>query len=200
MATRRSKLYKLFDDSDVETDNLQELTSTVCESDGESYADDLAPLTAATELPDDDDNTLPEDDDLPGERFKLSCKKSKVLTSQKLVKSLEACLEDSDFDEVDVPDQEKTFTSYLEKPKRKNDPAKKMVCIPALHISLGIFHKFFRLLEHDLRDLDIVMSTYLSRASLDDPNVAMRGCWTRRKRPLFFSFTSVPAGLGKQAL
>ncbi|CAH1274675.1 Hypp5374 [Branchiostoma lanceolatum] len=179
MATRRSKrnyttkevLDKLFVDSDDETDNLQELNGTVCESDGEFDADDLAPSTAATELPDDDDNTLPEDDDLPGERFKLSCKKSKVLTSQNLVKSLEASLKDSDFDAVDVPDQEKTFMSYLEKPKRKIDPGKKIVCIPALHISLGLFHKFFRLLEHDLCDLDIVMGTYLSSAFLDDPDV-----------------------------
>ncbi|CAH1252394.1 PGBD4 [Branchiostoma lanceolatum] len=189
MATRRSArkyttqevLGQLFDDSDDETDNLQELNGTVCESDDESDADDTAPSTAATELTDDADNRAPstaateltdaadnrapstaateltdaadnrapstaateliddadntapllpdEDDGLQEElnrSFQQSSKKSKLLTAKKLVNSLDACLEEGNFDAVDLSDNEKTFTSYLEKPKRKNDPGKKM--------------------------------------------------------------------------
>ncbi|KAI8482284.1 hypothetical protein Bbelb_399750 [Branchiostoma belcheri] len=45
------------------------------------------------------------------------------------------------------------------------------VCIPALHISLGIFHKMFHMLEKDLHDLDMLMATHLSRVQLADPEV-----------------------------
>ncbi|XP_019641230.1 PREDICTED: uncharacterized protein LOC109482826 [Branchiostoma belcheri] len=45
------------------------------------------------------------------------------------------------------------------------------VCIPALHISLGIFHKLFRMLENDLRDLDVIMGTHISKVTLADPDV-----------------------------
>lgn len=140
MATKRSArsyttaevLDKLFDDSDDETDNLEELNGTECMSGGESDADDMAPSTSAIELQGDDDDDIDPSTAAPNEghdlneSFQLSCKKSKLLTAKKLVNSLDACLEEGNFDAVDVPIHKETFTSYLEMPKRKNSPGKKI--------------------------------------------------------------------------
>ncbi|KAI8514426.1 hypothetical protein Bbelb_070170 [Branchiostoma belcheri] len=124
--TAKEVLEQLFDDSDDETDNLHELNGTESDSEGESDAGDTAPSTASTELPDDDDPDLStaaplvdsdSDDDTQANlnrSFELASKKSKLLTPKKLIRTLA------------VPDQEKTFSAYLEKPKRKNDPGKKI--------------------------------------------------------------------------
>lgn len=50
----------------------------------------------------------------------------KYLTAPKLVKNIETCLEEDDYDPVELPEQEKMLTAYLERPKRKNDPRKKI--------------------------------------------------------------------------
>ena len=42
----------------------------------------------------------------------------KVLIARKLVKNTEACLEEDDYDPVELPGQEKILTAYLESPKR----------------------------------------------------------------------------------
>ena len=42
--------------------------------------------------------------------------------ARKLVKSIDSCLEENNFDPVDLPGEEKILTAYLERPKRKNDP------------------------------------------------------------------------------
>ncbi|CAH1271099.1 COL6A5 [Branchiostoma lanceolatum] len=45
------------------------------------------------------------------------------------------------------------------------------VCIPALHLSLGIFQKLYKMLERDLLDLDVIMAHHTSRVILADPEV-----------------------------
>ncbi|XP_066263922.1 uncharacterized protein [Branchiostoma lanceolatum] len=42
------------------------------------------------------------------------------------------------------------------------------VCIPALHISLGIFQKMFKMLERDLHDLDLLMGLHLAKSDPDE--------------------------------
>lgn len=99
-------------------DDLDELNSPEFQSDSESDSDGISPSTA---VPDE----LDKDEDV-GEDFNNSfeqcCKKRKLLTAQKLVKSIESCLDEDNFDPVELPGHEKVLTAYLEKPKRKNDP------------------------------------------------------------------------------
>ncbi|CAH1248628.1 Hypp8324 [Branchiostoma lanceolatum] len=45
------------------------------------------------------------------------------------------------------------------------------VCVPGLHISLGLFHKFFKLLEAELQDLDIILANHLTTHILLDEEV-----------------------------
>ncbi|XP_019626641.1 PREDICTED: uncharacterized protein LOC109471732 isoform X1 [Branchiostoma belcheri] len=45
------------------------------------------------------------------------------------------------------------------------------VCLPALHMSLGVFQKLFKMMEKDLHSLDVLMAHHLSRAILPDPEV-----------------------------
>ena len=42
------------------------------------------------------------------------------------MKSIETCLEEDNFDPVDLPERKKILTAYLEKPKKKNDPGEKV--------------------------------------------------------------------------
>ncbi|CAH1266636.1 Hypp3462 [Branchiostoma lanceolatum] len=45
------------------------------------------------------------------------------------------------------------------------------VCVPGLHISLGLFHKFFKMLEAELQDLDIILANHLTTHILLDEEV-----------------------------
>ncbi|XP_078620860.1 uncharacterized protein LOC144887476 [Branchiostoma floridae x Branchiostoma japonicum] len=45
------------------------------------------------------------------------------------------------------------------------------VCIPELHISLGLFNKYFSQLEREVRDLDVIIGSHLCRVTLADPDV-----------------------------
>ncbi|KAI8481626.1 hypothetical protein Bbelb_406270 [Branchiostoma belcheri] len=45
------------------------------------------------------------------------------------------------------------------------------VCVPGLHISLGLFHKFFKMLEADLQDIDLILASHLAMHILPDEEV-----------------------------
>ncbi|CAH1242415.1 TIGD4 [Branchiostoma lanceolatum] len=52
------------------------------------------------------------------------------------------------------------------------DPSADMhVCVPGLHISLGLFHKFFKMLEAELQDLDIILASHLTTHIFPDEDV-----------------------------
>ncbi|CAH1270873.1 Hypp4478 [Branchiostoma lanceolatum] len=45
------------------------------------------------------------------------------------------------------------------------------VCIPGLHVTLGIYQKLFKMLENELNDLDTIIATHLVQRVLPDPEV-----------------------------
>ncbi|XP_078607304.1 uncharacterized protein LOC144879578 [Branchiostoma floridae x Branchiostoma japonicum] len=45
------------------------------------------------------------------------------------------------------------------------------VCIPGLHVTLGLYNKLYDRLEHELNDLDAIIATNLVRRVLPDPDV-----------------------------
>ncbi|KAI8497930.1 hypothetical protein Bbelb_245820 [Branchiostoma belcheri] len=45
------------------------------------------------------------------------------------------------------------------------------VCVPGLHISLGLYQKMFKMLESDLQDLDMLLATTLASGFLEDPEI-----------------------------
>lgn len=121
---------ELFDSSDEEDDDLDEL-SDLEDSESETDSDDISPSTAVpkvtkecSDTEQDPNGSFDSELDL-NESFEQFSIKRKLLTSKKLVKSIDTCLEEDNFSPVDLQGREKVFATYLEKLKNKKDPGKK---------------------------------------------------------------------------
>ena len=131
--TTEAVIEKLFDTSDEEDDDLDELNDLE-DSESETDSDDISPSTAVPEVTEECSDTEQDPNgssdielDL-NESFEQSSIKRKLLTRKKLVISINTCLEEDNFSPVDLQEteREKVFTTYLEKPKNKKDPGKKI--------------------------------------------------------------------------
>ena len=111
-------LEEIFNCSDDENDDLDEVNDPESDSD----YDDISPSTAVPEVLEE----CPDVEQDLNESFEQSSMKRKLVTSKKIVKSIDASLEEGHFSPVDLPESERVFTAYLEKPKNKKDPGKKI--------------------------------------------------------------------------
>ena len=102
--TAEETLRKVLEESDDETNDLNDL-------------DELSPST----LPEVEEKV---DFDEVNQSFEESCKKRKLLTSKKLVKSIESSLDESNYNPVDLPEKEEILTAYLESLKERTILAK----------------------------------------------------------------------------
>lgn len=127
--TTEDVIEKLFDNE--EDDDLDELNDLE-DSESETDSDDMSPSTTVPEVTEECSDTEQDpngssDTELDlNESFEQSSIKRKLLTRMKLVKSIDTCLEEDNFSPVDLQEREKVFTTYLEKPKNKKDPGKKI--------------------------------------------------------------------------
>ena len=91
-------LEEIFNCSDDENDDLDEVNDPESDSD----YDDIPPSTAVPEVLEE----CPDVEQDLNESFEQSSMKRKLLTSKKIVKSIDACLEERHFSPVDLPESD----------------------------------------------------------------------------------------------
>ena len=86
-----------------------------------------------SELDEYEDNAAEVDDWMPNTH-------RKQLTRQRLVNSLDSCLDIRNFDEYPLPTETKEYTAILEKPKRRTDDGKEITWIDKIPLSKESAH------------------------------------------------------------